>query len=84
MSWIIAASTGAITTSPARTVRPHFIENIFSAIVAAIILSRYLCALQTYVVWQGPPCPGIEPRPYPTKFRGSYSYVAPCGLYKEK
>ena len=36
MSWIIAASTGAITTSPARTGLPHFIENIFSAIVAAM------------------------------------------------
>jgi hypothetical protein len=33
MSWIIAASTGAITTSPAVTSFLHLDENIFSTMV---------------------------------------------------
>ncbi|KUG19080.1 hypothetical protein ASZ90_011205 [hydrocarbon metagenome] len=33
MSWIIARSIGAITTSPAEISFPHLDENIFSTIV---------------------------------------------------
>jgi hypothetical protein len=37
MSWIIAPSTGAITTAPARISRLHLPEKIFSAIVAPML-----------------------------------------------
>ncbi len=37
MSWIIAASTGAITTSPARTSVPQRLEKTFSTSVEPMV-----------------------------------------------
>src|SRR5208337_1371902 len=50
MSWIIAPSRGAMTTSPALISLPHFFENIFSTIVAAILWSPVVLALSRLVV----------------------------------